>query len=399
MESACCDVAIVGAGPYALSAAAFLRALTNLDVRMFGKTMSFWDENMPAGMFLRSPRCASSIQDPTGIWDLDTFDAASGVDSGTPTPLARFVEYGRWVQESVAPDIDSRFVDSIEHCGDRFVLTLEDGTPVAANRVVIAAGIASFAHVPTEFASVDPRLASHASAWRTFTSFAGKRVAVVGGGQSALESAALLHEAGADVEMLIRNREIHWLHGESRPTPAKVLARAVSGPSEIGPPGISMLVETPRLFTSIPRPLQQRLHQRAMRPAGAKWLRPRVDGLITVSTGTTVRRIEPHERDIALTLQDGATRDVDHVLLATGYRVDISRYGFLGETLLPNIKRRNGYPVLRAGFETSVPGLHFLGAPAALSYGPLLRFVAGTGYASAELTRRIDAQVRHLTAA
>jgi len=32
-----------------------------------------------------------------------------------------------------------------------------------------------------------------------------------------------------------------------------------------------------------------------------------------------------------------------------------------------------------------VPGLHFLGAPAALSYGPLMRFVAGTGYASAAL--------------
>jgi cation diffusion facilitator CzcD-associated flavoprotein CzcO len=382
-----------------LSATAFLRSLTNLDVRLFGQTMSFWDQSMPTGMFLRSPRCASSIQDPTGIWDLDTFEAASGVDSTSPTPLARFVEYGRWFQESVAPDADSRLVESIERDEDRFALTLEDGSPMRAGRVVVAAGIASFAHVPRQFAGLDPRLASHASAWRTFTPLAGKRVAVIGGGQSALESAALLHEVGADVELLVRAEGIHWLHNASRPTTARALARAVSGPSEIGPPGISMLVETPKAFTAIPRRLQQRLHHRAIRPAGAGWLRDRVEGHVAVSNGVSVRCASSCADAAVLTLDDGTTREVDHVLLATGYRVDISRYSFLGPRLMHNIRRQNGYPVLGAGFESSVPGLHFVGATAALSYGPLLRFVAGTGYASTALTRRIDTQVRHSTAA
>jgi hypothetical protein len=49
----------------------------------------------------------------------------------------------------------------------------------------------------------------------------------------------------------------------------------------------------------------------------------------------------------------------------------------------------DGYPKLDSGFETSLPGLHFLGAPAVLSFGPLMRFVAGTEFASTALTRRM----------
>jgi hypothetical protein len=79
---------------------------------------------------------------------------------------------------------------------------------------------------------------------------------------------------------------------------------------------------------------------------------------------------------------------VDHVLLATGYLVDIAKYNFLNP-LLQQIKTVNGYPSLSRNFESSVHGLHFIGAPAAWSFGPLMRFVAGVDFAARRLTRGI----------
>jgi hypothetical protein len=90
-----------------------------------------------------------------------------------------------------------------------------------------------------------------------------------------------------------------------------------------------------------------------------------------------------------MTLDDGTQRWADHALLATGYRVDVSRYSFLGPELLGALRLADGYPPLRAGFESAIPGLHFLGAPAAYSFGPLCRFVAGTAYTARALRRRV----------
>src|SRR4249919_1637229 len=102
---AACDVVIVGAGPYGLAAAAHLRALDGVDVRIFGDAMSFW-RGMPRGMLLRSRWEASHIAYPSGPLTLDAYQAESGESFGAPIPLEHFVEYGRWVQERVAPDVD-----------------------------------------------------------------------------------------------------------------------------------------------------------------------------------------------------------------------------------------------------------------------------------------------------
>jgi hypothetical protein len=102
-----------------------------------------------------------------------------------------------------------------------------------------------------------------------------------------------------------------------------------------------------------------------------------------------VRLAESTFSGVRIVLDDGSKREPEHVLLATGYRVDISRYQFLSPALLRRLMRENGYPILGTGFESSVLGLHFLGAPAALSYGPLMRFVSGTDYAARALTRRV----------
>jgi hypothetical protein len=109
-------------------------------------------------------------------------------------------------------------------------------------------------------------------------------------------------------------------------------------------------------------------------------------GTVTITAGATVREAAPDGGEVGLTLTDGSTRRVEHVVLATGYKVDLDRYAFLAPELLAEIRCVDGYPVLDGGFETSVGGLHFVGATAAWSFGPLMRFIAGSGYAAARVT-------------
>src|SRR6266545_5149546 len=174
---------ILGAGPYGLAAAAHLRA-AGVNVSIFGDPMSFWIGNMPSGMLLRSPRVASSISDPLTDLDLDHFASATGVPVHAPVPLHRFVEYGRWFQNTVAPDVDRRHVTRLERSGTRFQATLADGERMTASRVIVAAGIAPFARIPSAFSGLPRSVVSHTSHHTDLGRFSGQRVLVVGGGQS-----------------------------------------------------------------------------------------------------------------------------------------------------------------------------------------------------------------------
>jgi FAD-dependent urate hydroxylase len=280
--------------------------------------------------------------------------------------------------------------------GNGFHLTLEDRERMHARRVVVAAGISDFASRPEPFRDMPTELVSHASQEDDLRRFADRDVIVVGGGQSALESAAILGEAGARVEVLAREADVHFLvrrwHHKLGP-----VSRLLYAPPDVGPMGISWCVAIPRLFTSMPRRTQTWMSRRALRPAGAGWLSPRLGG-VRITTGISVADCTERGGRVALTLSDGSVREVDHVLLGTGYRVDISRYPFLGRELVAGVEQVNGYPRLRRGFESSVPGLHFMGAPAAYSYGPLMRFVAGSPYAGKELIRGLKRRLRPATA-
>jgi FAD-dependent urate hydroxylase len=388
-----CDVAIVGAGPYGLSAAAHLVAADGLNIRVFGEPMSFWETHMPTGMLLRSPLEGSHLSDPAGALNLQAFQAASGQPVTAPLPLQRFAGYGRWFQSKAVPNPDPRKVSHVEKRHSTFHLMLEDGESCEARRVIVAAGIAPFAWHPLPFRTIPWSLASHSCDHRDLSQFAGKKIAVVGAGQSALESAALLHELQADVELLVRAPNVRWLWNRPWVHTFKPIARMLYAPPDVGQAGISHLVARPNLFRRLPRFLQDRLGPRAIRPAGAAWLRPRCQD-IRITTGCEVKAAIPIGRKIKLILNDGTERRVDHALLATGYRVDISKYPFLSKNLLAAIDCVSGYPILEAGFETSVPGLHFLGAPAAWSFGPLMRFVAGVDFASRSVTRKVMQKAR-----
>jgi cation diffusion facilitator CzcD-associated flavoprotein CzcO len=319
---------------------------------------------------------------------LDAYQLASGNHVSRPIPLDRFIDYGRWFQRQAVPEVDERKVTSIAPDPIGFRLTLADGETLQARRVVVATGIRPFAWRPPQFKHLSPLLASHASDHRELGWLAGQRVVVIGAGQSALESAALLREARADVEVLARAPVVYWLWRRPWVHTCKPVSRLLYAPAEVGPAFVSHLVSAPNWFRQLPRRLQDRLGRRALRPAGARWLRPRLTG-VPITTGKTVTSAVPVGRQLRLTLDDGSERQVHHVLLATGYRVNIALYSFLAQELLASLHCVDGYPVLDVGFETSVPGLHFLGASAAWSFGPLMRFVAGTEFAARALTHRI----------
>jgi FAD-dependent urate hydroxylase len=385
-----CDVVVLGAGPYGLAAGAHLRNIQGLDVRVFGEPMEFWKAHMPEGMLLRSPWAASHISDPGTALTMDAFANELGVQIPRPIPLDRFVEYGLWFHRQAVPEIDRRRIIRIERDSHAFRVTLSDGEQLQSRRVVIAAGIGSFARRPQPFEGLPSELATHVSDQRDVRRFIGKRVAIIGAGQSALESAALIHEAGGEVEVIVRAPNVHWLGWRARLQKLGPLAKLLYSPFDIGPAGVSRIVAVPDAVKYFPRSVQDAFRRRALRPAGARWLVDRCKD-IPISTGRLVETAVPSGNSLRLRLNDGSSREVDHVLLGTGYRVDVTRYPFLPAELSAGLAQVNGFPKLTPGFESSIPNLHFLGAPASWNFGPLMFFVCGTDYAARRLARHIAA--------
>jgi hypothetical protein len=377
------ETVIIGAGPYGLSAGVHLKA-NGMDACVFGEPMDFWAHKMPEGMLLRSPREASSISDPLSAFTIDAFEAQRGSQPREQVPLDTFVEYGRWFQQELGSNLDKRTVVHIERDRCGFRLELQDGTVVRSRRVVVATGIGAFQRKPAEFGKLPPSQVSHCYERREIGQLTGKRVAVVGAGQSALESAALLHEAGAEVEVVARNPHLRWVGMHRWAHNLGPISWMLYSKHDVGPAGISRLVAAPKLMSHVPLKLRDKIRTRAVRPAGARWLPSRL-AAVKITTGRTVLESASIRDEVCLTLDDGSTRSVDHVLLGTGYRVDISRYGFLSQEILDAVHQLEGNPRLTSGFCSSIPGLHFVGATAARTFGPLLYFVAGTEFASREL--------------
>lgn len=382
------DVAIIGAGPYGLSAGAYLKE-RGLNVRVFGEPMQFWADQMPQGMLLRSPREASNLADPADAFTLDAYEATLGLKPSAPVPVNTFVQYGKWFRHQLGSSLDTRSIRSVRRDTSCFRLMLQDGSEMRSRRVVVAAGIGSFRRKPAVFDKLPADKASHCYEGRKIAELAGKRVAVIGAGQSALESAALLREAGSDVEVIAKISNLRWvgMHGwlhHLGPVSAMLYSKY-----DVGPAGISRMVSMPQLMYHVPLRLKDKIRVRAVRPAGSRWLPDRLAS-VKMSTGRFVRAAVSKSDEVHLKLDDNSERRVDHVLMGTGYDVDISKYDFLSAKLISEVRRLGGYPDLGPGFVSSIPGLHFIGATAARKFGPLLYFVAGTKFASRELASYIQ---------
>lgn len=385
-----CDVAVIGAGPYGLAVAAHLRA-ANIDSRIFGDAMSFWRQNMPAGMKLRSPWIATHIAEPLNRYRLDDYFEENGLPIPELLPIENFIGYGTWFQERVAPDIDKRAVTQVAAADGGFHLTLDSGEMLAARRVVVATGLRNHEYRPAEFNELSRDLVSHSCDHAKLDRFRGLNIAVIGRGQSACESAALLKEAGANAEIFCHGG-LQWnsdpdTRGTLRKAIRSLIGPALIPPSQVGPFPHNWLVEAPGIIRHLPQHLRDSFSDHCLRATAILWLRSRLHG-IPVHQGSRIVQAQQVGDGVALTTNHGSRR-VDHVLLATGYRIDVDKVAILGARLREGISRHRGLPVLSSGFESSVPGLYFAGAHAVGSFGPLLRFIAGAGFAGQRITQSV----------
>jgi FAD-dependent urate hydroxylase len=383
-----CDVAIIGAGPYGLAVAAHLRA-ANVPIRVFGQSLSFWRNHMPKGMLLRSPWVATHIGEPRGRLTLDEYYREAGMEVPKLLPVENFVDYGVWFQEHVAPDIDRRVVKRVEALDGGFRLVLDSGDVFVAERVVMAQGLLGHEYRPAQFDGLPRDLVSHSCEHIDSERYKGKRVAVIGRGQSACESAAILHEAGADVEIICRGSLV-WNADPEKRSGLRKSVRALLGnmlipPSQVGPFPYNWVNEAPGAIHLFPEHQRDQLNQRSLGATAILWLRPRLKD-IPINHQRRILSAQRVGDRIALTL-DNAAKRYDHVLLATGYRIDVKKMAMLDQRLRDTVTPHNGLPVLSNGFESSVPGLHFVGASAVASFGPLLRFIAGAGFSARRVTR------------
>jgi thioredoxin reductase len=390
-----CDVVVVGAGPYGLSTAAHLQE-RGLKVTVFGKPLNFWREHMPQGMFLRSYWWATNLSDPHNKYGLAQYFRAENQHESDPLPIEAFIEYGLWFQKHVVPNVDETYVETIECKEGQFVVRLTDGRVVESPAVVMAPGLAYYAYRPTEYSHIAAPFISHTFDHQTFDRFRGRQVVVVGGGQSALETAALLYECGADVQLVTRSPLV-WLSGD--PMKDLIFLRRLQYPKA----GIAYgwfpwgLEHFPYAFQRLPRSAKERLLRGRGRygPAGAHWLKDRVPGKVTLHELQRVQAMKELDNGVRLTLSNGKQLWSTHVILATGYRVDIKNLPMLHPSLSSKIETYQNAPVLNNRFESSVPGLYFLGLSSVSSCGPLFRFVVGTEAAAKRVAGALAQRVAH----
>jgi hypothetical protein len=355
--------------------------------------MHRWQAHMPKGMFLKSEGCASNLFDPTGTFTLRQYCAEEGLPYApyaAPVSLDVFTQYGLSFQRRFVPTVENVMVTALDRSSAAFELRLASGETLTARKVVVATGLSHTAYIPAELAQLPRELLSHSSSHHDLGGFKGRDVTVVGGGQSALETAALLHEAGAEVRVLVRRPFILW-----NPIPSlrrRPLYERLRRPmSNLGPGlGPWLYSNAPMLFRYLPRQIRIARVKKALGPAGAGWLRDRVEGRLPIMLSHPVCEAEARGDRVLLHLHgpDGKLRQLatDHVIAATGYRFALGSLPFLSQRLLSQLHSVQQTPVLSPNFESSVPGLYFTGLASANQFGPVMRFVEGADYTAQRLS-------------
>ncbi|MGA7541105.1 MAG: NAD(P)-binding domain-containing protein [Steroidobacteraceae bacterium] len=379
------SVAIVGAGPYGLSIAAHLAA-RGVEHRIFGPPMKFWSEIAAAGgeRYLKSYCFGTNISSPARGFTFADYSSPRGLETFEPCSIADFANYGNWFYEKVVPWVEPHEAVQVRKRARRFEIVLANGELCTARHVVIASGLTHFARIPREFTRLSVNACAHTSRIERFSTFRGRRVAVVGAGQSALEAAALLYEAGAQPSLLIRDNKILW---QTRVSHDASLWRKLRSPiSGLGTgPKAWALARYPGALYHVPDYWRIPFVNTHLPPEGAWWLRSRVEGVVPTELNTTIVETTESPQGVVLRLrrqgeQCERTLTVDHVIAGTGYRVDVNGLDFLDASLRAGIDHLHGAPKLSPRFESSVAGLRFVGPIAAMSFGPLFRFVVGAEY-------------------
>lgn len=379
-------ITVVGAGPYGLSLAAHLGA-RGIDHRVFGTPMQFWDKVATAGerRYLKSYCFGTNLSTPAPGFSFADFSAPRGLETYEPCSIRQFTDYGNWFQKANVDWVEPVDVTRIARSGKGFEVTLADGQQFASARVVVATGLACFEHTPATLRNLPPQLVTHTSNVERFSAFSGRDVAVIGAGQSALEAAALLHECGANPELLVRDDDVRW---QTRTPRERSLWRRIRSPiAGLGSgPKAWTLTRFPGMLHHAPTGWRTDFVKHHLPAEGAWWLRDRVMDELPIKYGVSVTHAEEEGGKVTLRMRDvngsESSAAYDHVIAGTGYSIDVDSLAFLDPRLRGLIRVHERAPQLGSTFESSVPGLHFVGPLSAMSFGPLFRFVVGAEYTS-----------------
>jgi cation diffusion facilitator CzcD-associated flavoprotein CzcO len=394
------ETAIIGSGPYGLSLAAHLRH-RGAPFGLFGQPMQSWSAYMPKGMLLKSEPFASNLWDPLRANTLEAFCYKKRLPyqpTGWPVPIDTFLAYAAWFQERTGVSPNGSTVTRID-MGEQgmFSLTTSDGRQWTARHVVLATGHMPFMYIPEQLRELPDTLLVHTAQLHDLTKFCGRDVTVVGAGQSALETAALLVEAGARVRLIAR-REITW----NPPSKAKrSLRERIRAPESGLAPGWRSLFfsEMPRVFRHFPGSRRHNIVATKWGPAGTAWLVDRLINKAELLTGRTIESADAVNGRVRLVVAGShgtETIDTDTVIAGTGFKADIDKLAFLSEKLRSNIVREERAPKLTASFETSIPNLFVVGILSAPTFGPVMRFMFGAKHPAAIVSRRIAARSSQL---
>jgi thioredoxin reductase len=386
------DVLVMGAGPFGLSISAHLRN-RGVEHLIVGRPMDTWRAHMPPGLFLKSEPYGSALSSATRGYDIATFSRLHGfddyVDRVGPLSLERFLKYTDWFTDQLVPDVRDITVKSVTPADGGFTVEFAEEASVFARQVIIATGLLPYAYLPGELSGLPSDLVTHSAVHDRLDQFSGRRVAVIGGGQSALQTGALLHEAGADVQVIARREQVIW---EEQVAPEiRLLDYIRQPPSRLCEGWGCIFYDSPDAFRLLPESVRVKKALNALGPKGAWWLRDRVEGVLDVLTGHALKSAEPYGSGVRLHL-DGPRQpavEADHVIAGTGFRLDVSRLPFLSEAIQARLVTQFRCPVVNRAGESSVSGLYFAGAPTHLSLGPGVRFISGTHQTAAQLARSV----------
>jgi FAD-dependent urate hydroxylase len=385
------DIAIIGAGPNGLGLASHL-SHRGLDFRIFGSPMETW-RAMPHGMYLKSLGFATTIPTPNGYPTFPQYCRAKGLEDYEPIEFATFADYGMQLQQDLVPEVEDVKVAHLRRANGHFVLILDDGERVTANTVVVAVGLTYFPQVPDVFDRLPSGTVTHTWGRKDFISYTGQDVVVIGGGSSALETATLLHEHGARVQVVARG-DVYWGGRTPRDTERTLVERVKLPVTSLGHGRENWVLQhAPGLMYHVPSSKRLPFTARHLGPAPAWWLRDRADGTFPLFTRTHVLEAAMVGNRVRLRLAgpDGPSRHVeaDRVVAGTGYRFDVDKMLFIDAGLARQLDRHDLSPKLSRHFESTVPGLYFVGPVAAESFGPLVRFVAGAPFTVSRVTGRL----------
>jgi len=352
---------------------------------------------MPKGMMLKSDGFASNLSDPGHSFTLKSFCADRGIDYSDdkiPVRIETFSAYGMAFAERMVPELEDKLVVALDRVPGGYRLELEDGESITTRRVILAVGITYFGYVPDILAHLPPEFLSHSFQHHDLERFRGKNVTVIGGGSSASDLAGLLCDVGAEVQLVARRPSLKF-HDAPPPSGPRSLWQRIRHPKSGLGPGLGSFAYSNAAgwFHYLPKSVRLKICRRHLGPAGGWFAKEKVIGRVPLVlgcklAGADVRNGRLH---IQLLTADGSQREIvtDHAIAATGYKVDVGKLQFLNEEIRLNLKTIEGTPVLSSSFESSVPGIYFVGVAAMQSFGPLMRFAYGSDFTARRVTRAV----------